>query len=256
MLFFSTIQSNQTATAVIYRNLGICNGFWVIIFSFDVMQSAYGCLLIHGLGGGTHEVEPLVKPLEDKGFIVAVPKLKGHTGDAKDLKDIDYKQWIFSAESGLLKLVQQCSKIYIVGLGMGGLIAIELSSRHNVAGLVCVNTPMYSRYLISAVLTKRADVPWRGKLPWQTVKNFRLLLSKIKPLVSRIKIPLKVAQSSDEKLATFASAAYLLSHAHSVVKQQSDYICDDYSLFNSEKATEAISDIIAFFGNLDKIVLE
>lgn len=220
------------------------------------MQSAYGCLLIHGLGGSTHEVEPLVKPLEEKGFIVAAPKLKGHTGDAKDLKDIDYKQWVFSAESGLLKLVQQCTKIYIVGLGMGGLIAIELCSRHNVAGLVCVNTPMYSRHLISAVLTKKTDVPWKGKLPWQTVKNFRLLLAKIKPLVPRIKIPLKVAQSINEKLATPASAGYLLSHVHSVVKQQSEYLGDDYSLFTSDRGQEAINDVLAFFGNLDKIVHE
>ena len=71
------------------------------------MQSTYGCLLIHGLGGGLHEVESLIKPLEEKGFIVAAPKLKGHTGNWKDLKDTDYKQWIFSAETALLKLVQQ-----------------------------------------------------------------------------------------------------------------------------------------------------
>jgi esterase/lipase len=219
------------------------------------MQSAHGCLLIHGLGGGTHEMEPLVKPLEEKGFIVAMPKLKGHTGDAKDLKDIDYKQWIFSAETGLLKLVQQCKKIYIVGLGIGGLIAIELSSRHSVAGLVCVNTPMFSRYLIGSVLTNKADVPWHGKMPWPTVKNVRLLLTKVKPLVSRITVPIKVAQSGDEKLATKDSASYLLSHVHAVVRQVSNYEKGGYSLFTGDDAENAIKDVLDFFGNLEKIVI-
>lgn len=220
------------------------------------MQSAYGCLLIHGLGGGVYEVEPLVKPLEDKGFIVAAPKLKGHTGEAKDLKDIDYKQWIFSAETALLKLVQQCKKIYVIGLGMGGLIAIELCSRYNVASLVCVNTPMFSRHLITAVLTKKTDVAWKGKLPWPTVKNFRLLLAKVKPLVSRIKIPVKVAQSADEKLAGKNSASYLLSHIHSVVKQTSEYEKGGYSLFTGDEGENAIKDVISFFDNLEKIVHE
>lgn len=220
------------------------------------MSSAYGCLLIHGLGGGLYEMEPLVKPLEEKGFIVAVPKLKGHTGDVKDLKDVDYKQWLFSAETGLLKLIQQCSKIYIVGLGMGGLLAIELCNRHKITGLVCINTPVFSRYIISSVLANKTEVPWRGKLPWSTVKNFRLLLTKVKPMIPRVKIPVKIAQAADEKLATPASAAYLLSHMHSVVKQRSDYPSGDYSIFTGDRAEEAINDTIAFFNNLEKIIVE
>ena len=219
------------------------------------MQSSYGCLLIHGLGGGVHEVEPLVKTLEEKGFIVAAPKLKGHTGDAKDLKDIDYKQWIFSAETALLKLVQQCSKIYIVGLGMGGLIAIELISRYKIAALVCINTPVYSRYLISSVLSRKKDVPWKGKMPWPTVKNFRLLLGKTKPMITRITIPVKIAQAQDEILARPESAAYLLSHTHSVVKQSSKYTTGGYSLLKGDNSKDIINDVTSFFSNLEKIVL-
>lgn len=211
------------------------------------MQSSYGCLLIHGLGGGVHEVEPLVQPLEAKGYIVAIPKLKGHSGDVKDLKSSDYKQWIFSAETALLKLIQQCKKIFIVGQGMGGLIAIELATRYNIAALVCINTPAYSRFIISKVLTGG------GKLPWATIKNLRALLAKVKPLMQRIKIPVKIAQSEDDNTSRNASAAYLMKHIHSVVKQPSYYSGAGHSIMLSNQQDALVQDVIGFFDMLEKV---
>ena len=211
------------------------------------MQSTYGCLLIHGLGGGLHEVEPLIKPLEEKGFVVAAPKLKGHTGNWKDLKDTDYKQWIFSAETALLKLVQQCSKIFIVGQGIGGLIAIELATRYNIAALVCINTPAYSRYIIGASLSGN------GKLPWSAVKNLRALLAKTKPLMPRIKIPVKIAQSEDDNTSRRQSAQYLMKHIPALVKQPSYYTGVGHSILASNKSKELTADIISFFEMLERV---
>lgn len=212
------------------------------------MQSTYGCLLIHGLGGNLQEVEPLIKPLEEKGFVIAAPKLKGHTGNRKDLKESDYKQWIFSAETALLKLVQQCSKIYIVGQGIGGLIAIELATRYNISALVCINTPTYSRYIIGASLSGK------GKLPWATVKNLRALLAKTKPLMPRIKIPVKIAQSEDDTTSRKQSAQYLMKHIPAVVKQPSYYTNVGHSILTSSKGKELSADIISFFEMLEKVI--
>ncbi|OSZ79354.1 hypothetical protein CAP35_14170 [Chitinophagaceae bacterium IBVUCB1] len=214
------------------------------------MQTAYGCLLIHGLGGGVHEVEPLIKPLEAKGFVVAAPKLKGHGGDMKDLKASDYKQWIFSAETALLKLVQQCKKIFIVGQGMGGLIAIELATRYNIAALACINTPAYSRFIIGNVLRGG------GRLPWATVKNLRALLAKVKPLMPRIKIPVKIAQSEDDNTSRRASAAYLMKHIPSIVKQPSYYKGAGHSIMLSSQQDALVQDVINFFAMLEKVELQ
>lgn len=211
------------------------------------MQSGYGCLLIHGLGGGVHEITPLIKPLEERGYIVAAPSLKGHTGDWKDLKTTDYKQWIFSAETALLKLVQQCKKIFIVGQGMGGLIAIELATRYNIEALVCINTPTYSRYIISTVLSGK------GRLPLAAMKNLRVLLAKVKPLMPRIKIPVKIAQSEDDDTSRKASAAYLMKHIHSVVKQPSYYTNVGHAILISKQGQELATDIVRFFEMLEKV---
>ncbi len=44
------------------------------------MNDIYGCLVIHGFGGGIHEIKPLADHLSNAGYTVAYPKLKGHTG--------------------------------------------------------------------------------------------------------------------------------------------------------------------------------
>lgn len=83
-----------------------------------------GCLIIHGFGGGIFEIESLADYLKDREYIVACPKLKGHTGIGKDMKTADYKDWINSAEAELIKLMEKTQNIAIIGFSMGCLIAV------------------------------------------------------------------------------------------------------------------------------------
>ncbi len=214
------------------------------------MESSYACLLIHGLGDSPLELKPLIAPLEKKGFMVLSPKLVGHGGSMKDLKGIDFKQWIFSAETALLKMVQQkYSKIYIVGLGMGGLIAMELAGRYNIGALVCVNTPAFSRYTIGRAFKSAGS----NGLPVSVARSFRALLNKVKPAMRTIKAPIKIAQSEDEGLARVKSAKYLLRATTSKVKQEAYYEQGGYSLFTGASSGQAVDDTIAFFDTLEKI---
>lgn len=225
------------------------------------MQSSYGCLLIHDLGGGVHEVEPLVTPFEKKGFMVVAPKLSGHTGNSRDLKGVAYKEWVFSAEHALMRLVQTCNKIYIVGFGMGGLIGIELAMRFNISALVLVNTPVYSRHIISNIVSGRMNKNTRryvspsGPLPLTAMQNFRALLGKIKPVLPKVKIPLMVVQSVDDDIARTQSAQYILSHTGSAVKQPCYYETGGHSILTGDMGECVAQDIIGFTETLEKITL-
>ncbi len=226
------------------------------------MRCRYGCLLIHGLGGNPAEMMPLAEILEQDGFMVAVPKLKGHTGDVKHLKDVGYKEWIFAAESALLKLVQQCDKIYIVGLSVGGLIAIELATRYKIGALVFINTPVFNRHVISNIVFGRGrrDAAGTGRyfsaaepLPMSAIKSFRELLSKVKPAINRIQVPVMVVQSSDDVAARDKSAQYLLAQTASSVKQPANYENAGHALLTGPGGARVAADIKTFFHTLEKI---
>ena len=61
-----------------------------------------GCLIIHGFGGGIYEIKSLDDYLIEHGYITSCPRLKGHTGNYRDMKSTDYKDWIASAEEELI----------------------------------------------------------------------------------------------------------------------------------------------------------
>lgn len=226
------------------------------------MRSRYGCLLIHGLGGSPAEMMPLAEMLEQDGFMVAVPKLKGHTGDVKHLKDVGYKEWIFAAESALLKLVQQCDTIYIAGLSVGGLIAIELATRYKIGAMVFINTPVFNRHVIGNMVFGKGkqDASGTGRyfsatepLPMSAIKSFRELLSKVKPAINRIQVPVMVVQSSDDMAARDKSAQYLLSQTASTVKQPANYVNAGHALLTGQQGDSVAEDIRNFFRTLEKI---
>lgn len=105
--------------------------------------SDIGCLLIHGFGGTPLEMLPFGEYLAAKGITVLGLRLDGHGTRPSDLKGKTYPQWVDSAVSGLEKLRNECSKVYLIGFSMGGAISLHLAANHRVDGVVTVCAPVY-----------------------------------------------------------------------------------------------------------------
>lgn len=101
------------------------------------------CLIIHGFGGGVHEVKLLSEYLIGLGYEVVCPVLKGHSASKKDMRESTYNDWIDSAEKELLRLKETGDEILLIGFSMGGLIAFNLAHKHNIKGIVTINTPIF-----------------------------------------------------------------------------------------------------------------
>ena len=101
------------------------------------------CLIIHGFGGGVHEVEPLAKYLVNLGYEVSCPVLKGHSRFRKEMNKATYKDWIYSAEQELLRLKETTDEIVVIGFSMGGLIAFNLACKHKFKAIITINTPIF-----------------------------------------------------------------------------------------------------------------
>jgi len=97
-----------------------------------------GILLLHGFTSSTKCVDGLLPLFEEHGFPVRRPVLRGHGTVYTALKGVTAKDWIADAQSGLEELLRECDQALIVGLSMGGLVALELARRNpdKVAGVV------------------------------------------------------------------------------------------------------------------------
>ncbi len=102
-----------------------------------------GCLLLHGFGGTPLEMRPLGEYLAAREITVAGVRLAGHGTRPSDLKGLTCHDWVNSAAAGLEELRNKCSKVYLIGLSMGGTICLHLAANYRLDGVVTVCAPVY-----------------------------------------------------------------------------------------------------------------
>jgi len=95
---------------------------------------------LHGFTSHVNCVADLRFGLEELGMPYRIPVLRGHGGQWQDLRGVKARDWFEDAEDALLDLLTECRRVIIVGLSMGGLVALDLAARHRkkVAGVVPV----------------------------------------------------------------------------------------------------------------------
>lgn len=99
-----------------------------------------GVLLLHGFTSSLRAVDGLVPHLEAAGLPYRMPILRGHGSRWEDLQGVTAEHWYADAEAALLELAQEVDAVAVVGLSMGGLVALELAMNHpmKVGGVVTV----------------------------------------------------------------------------------------------------------------------
>jgi len=100
------------------------------------------CLLIHGFNGTPTEMRSLGDALAAQDIRVYGVLVAGHSGDPEELILSGRKTWVESVEAGLAQLAAY-KTVFVVGLSMGGVLALTLAIRHpeRIAGVVAMSTP-------------------------------------------------------------------------------------------------------------------
>ena len=99
-----------------------------------------GALVLHGFTGNPQSMRDIALALADAGFTVEMPLLPGHGTDIADMVPTRWKDWCRAAEDAYTELAARSHAVAVVGLSMGGTLAVWLAEHHlDVAALSVVN---------------------------------------------------------------------------------------------------------------------
>ncbi len=100
-----------------------------------------GVLLCHGFTGSPHSLRPWAEYLADADLSVSLPRLPGHGTIWQDMARTRWEDWYAEASRALEELRGRSDQIFVMGLSMGGCLALRLAEVHGAAisGLVLVN---------------------------------------------------------------------------------------------------------------------
>ncbi|MFH1754398.1 MAG: alpha/beta fold hydrolase [Candidatus Latescibacterota bacterium] len=113
--------------------------------SFLFMQSepSPACLLLHGGNGTPAEMRDLGNYLYTKGHTVYCPRFSNVDSNNRV---ISWESWATSAENTLQIALRYSKDIFIIGLSLGGSLALMLTRMQKVKALVLLSPAIYPSY--------------------------------------------------------------------------------------------------------------
>ncbi|MCE7890958.1 MAG: alpha/beta fold hydrolase [Sorangiineae bacterium PRO1] len=120
-------------------------------------RSGIGVVLCHGFTGNPTATRPLGEALAARGFAVEVIRLPGHGTHWRDMLATRYGDWRWEMDRALSDLAGRGKRVVLVGLSMGGTIALDVACARPelVAGVVPINCTLLNR---AGFLAKAAPV--------------------------------------------------------------------------------------------------
>lgn len=186
---------------------------------FFQQEGGPAVLLIHGLTASPWEMKRLGYYLYAKGFTVYGIRLPGHGTSPEDLAGRKYQEWVVAAENGLNLLRLESPRVYLVGHSMGALLALRLTEKESVAGVVALApafklrnrlVPLVSVFKLFKKYSAREIKPehkgyFYEQAPLNAIHELMKLSGQVKKGAPNVKAPALVIQSRADPLVDPAS---------------------------------------------------
>lgn len=105
-------------------------------------KSEIGCLLLHSFTASPSEVRPLGVFLRNCGYSGIAPLLPGHGSVPEELRQTTWLDWYSNAREGLFYLIQNYTKIVVIGAALGSVLATMLAAspeKEQIGGLILIS---------------------------------------------------------------------------------------------------------------------
>jgi len=197
-------------------------------------------LCLHGLTGTPYEVRPLAEAISARGIRAVGPALPGHNETPERLAANTHTDWLEAARTEFHRLREDCDSVFIVGMSMGGLLALALAEEESVDALVVIGTPLALHQPFSWLIplvkylvpispksrgsdirdpAARARHPGYRVMPLRSVHELQHLQRRVRPLLARITTPILIAHGVHDRTARLLDAAEIRDSVSSEVRE-------------------------------------
>lgn len=163
--------------------------------------------------------------LNQQGLTCLGIRLNGHATDPEDMRRSRWTDWTASVEDGYHLLGGMTDRVFLVGLSMGGVLSLLMSTRlaQRVAGVVAMSTPyqlpndyplwalrLYSTFVRDNQKSKETPgASWFDKAayaehvsypqnPMRSVVELKLLLNEMQAALPEVRRPVLLIHSKDD----------------------------------------------------------
>lgn len=128
---------------------------------FHFAGNEVGVLVSHGFTGTPQSMRDLGERLHAAGYTVLGPRLAGHGVSPAAMARTGAADWIASIDEALETLRAQCRQVFVVGLSMGGTLALHAAARHPdlVRGAITINAAVRVGGPVMAALAYDRQAP-------------------------------------------------------------------------------------------------
>lgn len=210
-----------------------------VVESFShAADSDIGVLVSHGFTGSTGSMLPLARAFAAEGWNVECPTLTGHGTRWQDLVGVPAEAWVADLEVAMARLKARSRKLFVVGLSMGGTLALRLAQTDpDIRGVMVVNhalvfgnplVPMawLLKYVLPSVPAIGSDIkapgvsePAYDRTPAAGVAELYRLAKLVKADYHRLEQPLLVFKSREDHVLPLRNATLLMARAPSKDKE-------------------------------------
>ncbi|MEW9527909.1 alpha/beta hydrolase [Microbispora sp. NPDC049125] len=188
-----------------------------------------GALLCHGFTGSPQSLRPWAEFLADAGLTVSLPRLPGHGTTWQEMNRTRWEDWYAELGKAFADLRGRCSEVFVMGLSLGGCMALRLAEVHGdaVQGVVVVNPSVVSdtpllrlapalKLVMASVPGVAGDIKKEGatelgytRTPVRAASTLPRLWKLVQSDIGKVTQPVLVFHSPGDHVVKPASVAFL-----------------------------------------------
>ena len=231
-----------------------------------------GVVFSHGYMAAPKELRTLAQYLFSKGINVHVIRLRGHGTDPKALKNVTVQDWETDFERAFVAMRQVCSKVFIGGFSMGGLLALDHAGQYKVDGVIALNSALKLHDLrVSYVVptlhffnemisylnakgikewidnshTEQPEINY-DKHPLSSVAQMDKLMTKVSAMLKNITAPILIIQGDNDPVVKRESAKLIYDAVKSKDKKLLILPREKHSILADEGCDEVFEAVYGF----------
>ena len=232
-------------------------------------ESSDGVYIIHGFTNTTYEVKELAEYLGKQGFYVIANNLPGHGTTPQDCNRHTHEDWMMATEQDVAEMASKCKNIFIIGISMGSVLALHLSSifKFNAsifASTVLDNNNNVSIHVLAPLLhrffpfrskyklipkDKRNKIIFFGYDVWPSsaVNEMRKLINRVRKELSKINSPSLIIHSKVDLLSPQSNISLVFNSIKSKHKEKLILENAGHNLFTNNPHQEKIFKRVSLF---------